>query len=159
MSFKIALAFIASAFSFYSYGQAQNVSICKDSEMNSHLVSLDNGLEQQGFKLMQFQMMNMPSGSLVPITVTLEKNKMYQLNFIASKNYQQYTFTLLDKDHKKWIDKKVKQKDNRHEFTESFAAPASGEFIIVLTQKVKGQAEACGGFSVLKAVNDHLPAQ
>jgi hypothetical protein len=158
MSLKLTLAVLASAISVLSYGQAQNVSICKDNAINADLISMDNGMEQQGFKLVQFQMMNMPSGNLVPVKVTFEKNKMYQLNFIASKNYQQYTFTILDKNHKKWLDKKVKAKDGKHIFTESFAAPESGEYIVVLTQKVKGQDEACGGFSVLKAVNDHLPA-
>jgi hypothetical protein len=159
MSLKITLATIATIGSFMTYGQAQNVSICKDNAMNSQLVSLDNGLENQGFKLVQYQMMNMPSGSYIPVAVTLEKDKMYQLNFVASNNYSQYTFVLMDKDHKKWIDLKIKQKDNKVILSQSFAAPASGEYMVLLTQKVKGQNEACGGFSVLKAVNDHLPGK
>lgn len=139
--------------------EQQNVSVCSDKVIHAELVSLDKSLEQRGFRLEQFKMMNMPSGSYVPMSVTMEAGKMYQINFVASKNYQQYTFTILDKDRKKIVDKKVKQKDGlNNQFSESFAAPYSGNFMIVLTQKVKGADLACGGFSMLKAVNDHLPA-
>jgi hypothetical protein len=157
MSLKITSAIFASMLSLMSYGQEQRAVVCRDNAVNEQLVSLDNGLEERGFKLVKYQMITMPSGSLVPVTVTLEKDKMYQINFIANKDYQQYTITLVDKDRKKWMDKKIKQKDNKGMFTESFAAPESGEYYIILTQKVKGMAEACGGISVLKAVNDHLP--
>jgi len=159
MSLKITFAILASAITFASFGQAQNVSICKDNAMNSKLVTLDEEMEQRGFKLVQYQMMNMPSGAFVPVTVKLEKDKMYQFNFLASGNYSQYTVTLVDETHKKWIDQKVKQKDNKAMFSQSFAAPATGNYIVILTQKVKGQNEACGGLSILKAVNDHLPGK
>jgi hypothetical protein len=160
MRLKISIAIIASAFSLTTQAQQQqNVAGCSDKAVHAQLVSIDQTLEQQGFNLVQFKLMSMPSGSYVPVEMEMEQGKMYQINFIASKNYQQYTFTILDKDRKKVVDKKVKQKDGlNNQFTESFAAPYTGSYIIVLTQKVKGQDEACGGFSVLKAVNDHLPA-
>jgi hypothetical protein len=159
MRLKVSLALLASAFTFYTNAQTQNVAGCNDKTVHAQLVSIDQTLEQQGFKLVQFKLMSMPSGAYVPVEVAMEQGKMYQVNFIAAKNYQQYTFTILDRDRKKVVDKKVKQKDGlNNQFSESFAAPYTGNFIIVLTQKVKGQDEACGGFSILKAVNDHLPA-
>jgi hypothetical protein len=170
MSLKISLAIVATVCSFMTYGQAQkqaptqaqpknqNPPECKDNFMHSQLVSIDNALENQGFKLVQYQLVNMPSGAYVPLFVTLEKDKMYQMNFVANKGYSQYTFVLMDKDHKKWIDLKVKQKENKDHLTQSFAAPESGQYVVILTQKVKGQDATCGGFSMLKAVNDHLPA-
>ena len=145
------LAVIASAFSFGAYAQQQqNVAICHDKVMHAELVSLDKSLEQRGFSLEQFNMMSMPSGSYVPVSVTMQQGEMYQINFIASKNFQQYHVTVLDKDRKKLIDRKAKQGGN-YQLTESFAAPYTGNFIIVLSQKVKGQKEACAGLSVLKA--------
>lgn len=161
MRLHITLAILASSFSFCTQAQQQqNVMSCSDKTVHAELVSMDKSLEEQGFSLLQFKLMSMPSGAYVPVEIAMEQGKMYQINFIASKNYQQYTFTIIDKDRKKIVDKKIKQKDGiNNQFTESFAAPYTGNFIIVLTQKVKGQNEACGGFSILKAVNDHLPAK
>lgn len=159
MRLKISLAVFAAALSFSGSAQ-QNVAGCSDKTVHAQLVSIDQALEQQGFSLIQFKLMSMPSGDYVPVEIAMEQGKMYQINFIASKNYHQYTFAIMDRDRKKIVDKKVKQKDGmNNQYTESFAAPYTGNFIVVLTQKVKGQDEACGGFSVLKAVNDHLPAK
>ncbi len=150
MRISLILATIASAFSFCSYAQQQqNVAICSDKVMHAELVSLDKSLEQRGFSLEQFKMMNMPSGSYVPVSVTMKAGAMYQINFIASKNFQQYHVTIIDKDRKKLVDKKVKQGGNP-KFSESFAAPYTGNYVIVLSQKVKGQDEACAGLSILK---------
>ncbi|WP_118972371.1 hypothetical protein [Taibaiella koreensis] len=147
---KIIMAFVASAFSFAAYAQQQqNVAVCSDKAMHSELVSLDKSLEERGFALEQFKMMNMPSGSYVPVTVTMQEGKMYQINFIASKNFQQYHLTIMDKDRKKLVDKKIKTGGDR-QLSESFAAPYTGNYLVIVSQKIKGQAEACGGLSVLK---------
>ncbi len=153
MRIPIIMAFVASAFAFNTYAQQQqNVAECSDRAMHSEMVSTNKALEQRGFKLEQFKMMSMPSGSYVPVTVTMKEGEMYQINFLASKNFQQYHFTIIDKDRKKLSDKKIKQKEGTdHLLSESFAAPYTGNYIIVLSQKVKGQAEACGGLSILKA--------
>lgn len=161
MRLKIFLVALTATCSVSAYAQQQqNVVGCSDRTVHAELVSLDKSLEQQGFSLLQFKLMSMPSGAYVPVEATMEQGKMYQINFVASKSYQQYTFTIIDQDRKKIVHKKIKQKEgSSNQLTESFAAPYSGNFIIVLTQKVKGQDEACGGFSILKAVNDHLPAK
>jgi hypothetical protein len=153
MRTKIILAFIATVFSTGVFAQQQqNVAVCSDKVMHSELVSIDKSFEQKGFDVVQFNMMKFPSGAYVPVQVTLEQGRMYQINFLASKDFQQYNFTILDKDRKKLVDKKVKQKDgNNTRLSESFAAPYSGSFLIVISQKVKGQKEACGGLSILKA--------
>lgn len=151
MRTKIILAFLASAFSLSTYAQQQqNVAMCSDKVMHAELVSLDKSLEQRGFSLEQFKMMSMPSGSYVPVSVTMKEGEMYQINFIASKNFQQYHLTIIDKDRKKLTDKKIKQ-GGGNQLSESFAAPYTGNYVIVLSQKVKGQPEACGGLSILKA--------
>jgi len=148
----ITLLALATALGSYAQDQQTNVSICTDRALHSELVSLDNSLEQQGFKLEQFKMMNMPSGAYVPVSMNMEAGKMYQINFIASKNYQQYNFTIIDKDRNKLVSKKIRQKGNgEHHLSESFAPPYTGNYIIVLSQKVKGQPEACGGISILKS--------
>ena len=158
MQLKHSLAIIASAFTTFCYAQTKTQT-CNDTKLHSELVETDNAFEQQGFKLIQYKTLTMPSGDYMPIYITLEQGKMYQFNFIANQDYNQYTFTLLDQDKKKLIDDKIKSKDHKNKFTKSFTAPYSGNYVVILTQKVKGQDQACGGFSVLKAVNDHLPGK
>ncbi len=154
MHLKITLAIIASAFSLGIHAQQQqNVTACTDKVMHAELVSLDKSLEQRGFDLEQFNMMNFPSGSYVPVSVNMEAGKMYQINFIASKNFNHFQFTIIDKDRNKLVDKKIKQKDgSSNQLSESFAPPYTGNYIIVVSQKVKGQDVACGGLSILKAI-------
>ncbi len=136
-----------------AYAQPQqNISACTDKLVHTELVMLDKELENRGFSLMQFHTVNMPSGAYVPFSLKMEAGQMYQLNFIGQKEFKEYTFTLIDRDKKKLINRKVKPKgesDNR--ISESFVAPYTGQYIVVLRQKIKGGAEACGGFSVLKA--------
>lgn len=150
---KIILAIFAAVFSTTAFAQQeQNVKGCSDKVMHAELVSLDKSFEQQGFSLIQFNTMSMPSGSYVPVQINMEQGKMYQVNFLASKNFQQYNLTIVDKDRKKLVNKKVKQKEGAsNRISESFAAPYTGNYIIILSQKVKGQAEACGGISILKS--------
>ncbi len=74
--------------------------------MHAELVSLDKSFEQQGFSLVQFNTMSMPSGSYVPVQINMEQGKMYQINFLASKNFHQYALTIVDKDRKKLVNKK-----------------------------------------------------
>lgn len=148
---KIILAVAAAVFSTTAFAQQeQNVKGCSDKVMHAELVSLDKSFEQRGFSLVQFNTMSMPSGSYVPVQINMEQGKMYQINFLASKNFQQYNLTIVDKDRKKLLHKKVKQ-GGSNRLSESFAAPYTGNFIIILTQKVKGQSEACGGISILKS--------
>lgn len=161
MQLKLTLAIITTAISSLCFGQSNqnNAASCNDNRLHSELVDVDNSFEQQGFKLVQYKTLSMPSGDYLPIYVSLEQGKMYQFNFIANEHYNQYTFTLLDQDKQKLIDEKIRSKDNNNKLTKSFTAPYTGNYVVILTQKVKGQKSACGGFSVLKAVNDHLPGK
>ncbi len=148
---KIVLALFTAVFATSAFAQQeQSVKDCTDKVMHAELVSLDKSFEQQGFSLILFNTMNMPSGSYVPVQLNMEQGKMYQINFLASKDFQQYNLTLVDKDRKKLINKKVKQGGSSR-LSESFAAPYTGNYIIILSQKVKGQPEACGGISILKS--------
>lgn len=162
MQLKLAFAIITTALSSFCYAQntaLNNAPQCDDKKVHADLVDLDNTFENQGFKLIQYKTLTMPSGNYMPIYVSLEQGKMYQFNFVVNHDYNQYTFALIDQDKQKLIDEKIKSKDHNNRLTKSFTAPYTGNYVVILTQKVKGQSEACGGFSVLKAVNDHLPGK
>lgn len=162
MQLKLAFAIITTTFSSFCFAQntaLNNAPQCNDKKLHADLVDLNNGFENQGFKLIQYTTLTMPSGNYMPVYVNLEQGKMYQFNFVATEDYSQYTFALIDQEKNKLIDEKVKSKDHNHRLTKSFTAPYTGRYVVIMTQKVKGRSEACGGFSVLKAINDHLPAK
>jgi len=136
----------------HAQNQQSKVTVCNDKVMHTELVMLNKSLEDRGFTLVQFNTMNMPSGAYLPMIVQMEAGKMYQVNFISSKDFKEFNITLLDKSRTKLIDKKVKQKNGgKHQVSESFVAPYSGNFTLIVSQKVKGKDEACGGVSILKA--------
>ncbi len=138
----------------------QNVAACTDKLIHTELVMLDKELEDRGFNLVQFQTMNMPSGAYLPVTLQMDAGQMYQINFIANKEFKEYSLTLIDKDRQKLVDRKMKQKSGaKHHISESFVAPYSGNYVIVLTQKLKGVKEACAGFSVLEATAPAKPGK
>ena len=124
---------------------------CTDSAMHSRLVSMGDALIDQGYKVVSFNLMSMPSGYFVPVAVPVQQGKEYQVFFLANKNYHQYSFALIDDKRNKLKDLKVKSKTGTsNEFTHEFKASYTGTMWIILSQKVRGQEESCGGLNVLE---------
>lgn len=141
------------AFSFGGYTQEmQEVGRCTNKDMHTRLVSMDDEWEGKGFKITVFNLMSMPSGYFVPVQVPVQEGREYKVFFLAHKNYQQYSFALIDDKRNKLTDLKVKSKTGQsNEFTHSFKATYTGTMWIILSQKVRGSDDACGGISVLEA--------
>jgi len=147
-SFLLVL-FIALNCSVLSYAQDN---ACNDKQLHSELVTLNQNFEKQGFSVQQFSTMDMPEKAYVPITVSMKQGKMYQINFLANPDFQNYSMVLIDKDKKELIKIKVKSKNTEEHFTsKSFVAPYTGSYWLILTQKVKGEKSACGGLSILES--------
>lgn len=128
---------------------------CTDAMVHSMLVSLNKADEDHGFTLKMFETFSMPSGNLIPFTIQLEQGVLYNMNYVVNKDFSQYTFTIIDKDNNKPVNKKVRSKNtNDPHMSLNFVAPYSGQYIIVVSQKVKGQNEVCGGVSVMKAAGN-----
>ena len=136
---------------FLSYGQSNE---CNDNKLHYELVTINETFENQGFKLSLFQTLNIPAKSYLPIKLTLEQGKMYQINYIVQDNYQNYTMILIDKNQKELFKLNVKRKKTDKNFsTQGLIAPYSGDYWLILTQKVKGKKQACAGLSVLESSN------
>src|SRR5690606_10490351 len=126
--------------------EVQEVGRCTDSEMHTRLVTMDDELEEKGYNVVHFNLMSMPSGYFVPVPVPVQKGKEYRVFFLANEKYQQYSFALIDENRNKLTDLKVKSKTGQsNEFTHTFKATYTGTIWIVLSQKVRGQQDACGG--------------
>lgn len=125
---------------------------CDDPMVHSTIVSLNNNDESKGFSLKMMQSFSMPSGNLIPFTVQLEKGKLYSINFAASPNFKQFTFTIIDQDNKKPVNKKVKSsKTKEHYLNQSFIASYTGQYIIVVSQQGSDKNDHCGAISLMQA--------
>ena len=135
----------------FSYGQAKE---CNDAKLHSELVTLNETFENQGFKLSLFNIISIPEKAYLPISVTMKQGKMYQINYIVQEDYKNYTMILIDKNKKEIFKLDLKSKKTKNHYsTQGLIAPYSGDYWLILTQKVKGQKQACAGISVMESMN------
>lgn len=134
------------------FSQKNRLKVCDDSSLHAELVMHNKRLEDRGFKLVQFETFNAPSDAIIPFYVTMEAGKMYQISYYANSEARKYSLVLLGKDREKLIDLKRKPATTAERLvTQSFTAPYSGTYAIVVNQKLKDKKEACSGLSVMKA--------
>ncbi|MFT4060757.1 MAG: hypothetical protein QM642_00200 [Edaphocola sp.] len=140
--------------STFSQSKAPVLQPCNNSEVGTEIMALSSSFQQRGFELLQFQTMMMPSGAYFPISMNMEQGRSYEINFVVPQQFHQFNVTIIDKDKKELVNKTVKsKKGGSNKFSQSFAPPYSGIFMVVLSQKIKGGGVACGGVSVLRAKN------
>lgn len=145
------LLLIALNCSLSSYGQSNE---CYDSKLHYEMVTLNQTFENQGFKVNLFKTISIPSKAYLPIALTLEQGKLYQINYVVQDNYQNYTMILIDKNKKELFKLKIKSKDTENNFSiQGLVAPYSGDYWLILTQEVKGAKRACAGISVMESMN------
>lgn len=141
--------------SFAQQSANQSIEIsnpCQDKYLHGEMVDLNKDFAQQGFSLELFKVLSFPAKTYIPVTVNLEEGEMYQINFVANRDFQKASLVLLDEHKKELINKKYNGKSSQqHWFSQSVVAPYTGTYWIILTQKVKGEDQVCGGLSVLKA--------
>lgn len=130
----------------------QPTGTCSDNSIHAELVSINNNYEKTGFDLIQFKTVNLQSKALLPIVVEMQVGKMYQLNFLGNKTAKEISIVLFDKERNKLIDEKRKLKSDNadHLISVSFAAPYSGNYIVIISQRQKAKEALCAGFSILK---------
>ena len=125
---------------------------CDDPNVHSTLVAIDANYENQGYNLAVFQTIPIASGAIVPVYIKMDQGKLYQINFVANPDFQQFSLVIIDKDKNKLLEQKVKNKGQKEHFiSQNFIAPYSGNFLIAVSQKLKSEKEACAGVSILKA--------
>ena len=126
-----------------------NAATCMDVEVHGRLVTMNKAAEEDDYVLQLFETFGMPSGNLIPFPINVVKGQTYTVNFVANPSFKQLTFVIIDKDNKHLVNKKIKASDGQYYYSYNFQASATGRYIVVVSQKVSGKAEVCGGLSVL----------
>jgi len=143
---KFFISFIA-FFSFLTLqSSAQQFNACTDAYIHEKVVSAINQYESQGYKLHLTREMNVPSGGYQPVTVSLKAGQSYLVNFIPFLDATQLKLVIIDKDNKTIV--KTKGKKNST-LSHAFVAPYTGDYYIIVSQKMKKIKEVCGGVTVL----------
>lgn len=145
------LFFITLNCAVFSYGQTND---CNDSHLHAEMVTLNQTFENQGFKVDLMKTFSIVSKTYYPVPLTLEQGKLYQINYIVQDNFQNYDMILIDKNKKELFKLKIKSKKTKKNFsTQGLVAPYTGDYYLILTQKVKGTKQACAGISVMESMN------
>jgi len=71
---------------------------CQDSKIHAELVTLNESFHSQGFSIAHFNVITIPHKTFVPVMVNMKQGKVYQLNFIAARDFHKYDVVLVDKD-------------------------------------------------------------
>lgn len=125
---------------------------CNDPYLHGEMVAYNEDFLQQGFTIDFFKVIQFPENTYVPVRIHMEQGQMYQINFVANRFFQKASITLISKDKKQIFREKYKGKNSQqHWFSKSVAAPYTGDYWVILSQKAKDKDFVCGGLSVLKA--------
>lgn len=140
---------------FQAAAQQQHlIPTCTDTMIHAKLITLNNQLEANQHKLILTKSILVPNGGLQPITVNLEAGKTYQFNFIPNATAQQVSLQVIGPKKKVFGNKKAK--DGTAPLNIQFTAPETGNYIMIVSQKIKSGLfssnkvkEICGGVSIL----------
>src|SRR5690554_5062069 len=124
---------------------------CQDSKIHAELVTLNESFHSQGFSIAHFNVITIPHKTFVPVMVNMKQGKVYQLNFIAARDFHKYDVVLVDKDKNEIVKMKAKGKSSEgHHFSQSITPPYTGNYWVIISQNVKGNDRSCIGFSLLE---------
>lgn len=126
--------------------QAQNIPQCDDSYVHEQVVTNNSRLEKLGYKLQFTREMHIPSGGLQPVTVSLKAGQSYIASFIPFLDATNLRMIIVDKERKTIVNKKGKKNEV---VSHTFTAPYTGDYYIMVSQKMKKVKEICGGISVM----------
>lgn len=152
-SFVVILMIPLFSFAQSTASLPKSVDSCDDPYLHPEMVEQNSDFLQQGFEIMLFKVIRFPKNTLVPVKIHMDEGQMYQVNFVANRFFQSVSIVLLGKDKEEIFNESFKGKTSQqHWFSKSVAAPYTGDYWIILSQKAKGRDSVCGGLSLLKAV-------
>lgn len=125
---------------------------CHDDKIHHNLVKLNSSFVAQGFVIKNTQSLPFPSGSYVPLSEQLDKEKTYQFNIVLPPTVKQIHYQIVDKNKKEITDKKIKSSELSSGYhTFSFKPTYTGNYWIIISVKSEDKKDVvCAGFSILE---------
>lgn len=123
---------------------------CVDKSMRVQAEQMKHDFKAQGMEVYKDAMLSMKPGQPYPIAVQLTEKELYQFILVGDGDAGKIYFELFDgKDHK-LAEKVIKKGDGTNFIIYSFMPQKSDIYLVVLTQKVKGNADVCGSFTIMQ---------
>ena len=145
------IIFIVSFLFFCCNAHAQQPRIgCVNKSMRVQAEQMKHDFKAQGMEVYKDAMLGMRPGEPAPIAVQLVERQMYQFVIIGDANASKIFFELYDGQDNKLVEKTIKKIDETNFIIYSFVPQKTDIYLVVLTQKIKGDAEVCGSFTIMQ---------
>lgn len=150
-NYLIAATLFLSSLLTYNNTQAQSNKIgCLDTKIRLQSEQIKQDFVAQGMVVYKDAMLSMDNKEPYPVAIQLTGNEMYQMVFVGSNQATKLFFELFDGNQKKIAEKVVENNGTNNFIIHSFMPPKSDMYLLVVSQKVKGLKQMCGGLSVMK---------
>lgn len=145
------IVFIASFLFLYCNARAQQPRVgCVNKSMRVQAEQMKHDFKAQGMEVYKDAMLGMRPGEPAPVAVQLVERQMYQFVIIGDANASKMYFELYDGQDNKLVEKTIKKADETNFIIYSFVPQKTDLYLVVLTQKIKGDAEVCGSFTIMQ---------
>lgn len=132
-----------------SYAQMAKIG-CMDQGIRVQGEQMKHDLKAQGMEVYKDAMLTMTSKQPYPIAVQLTQGDLYQFVFVGNKTASKLYFELFDGGDNKLVNK---VEDSKNFIIYSFIPQKSDLYLLVVSQKIKGNKEVCGSFTVMQKPN------
>ncbi len=145
------IIFIASFLFFCCNAQAQQPRVgCVNKSMRVQAEQMKHDFKAQGMEVYKDAMLSMRPGEPAPVAIQLTEKQLYQFILIGDGNAGKIYFELYDGQDNKLAEKTIKKGDETNFIIYSFVPQKSDIYLVVLTQKIKGNADVCGSFTIMQ---------
>lgn len=135
---------------FHTEVHAQQAQVgCVDNTLRVQAEQMKHDFKAQDMEVFMDAMINMVSRKAFPVAVKFEAHQLYQIIFIGNLSADKIEMGLYDTERIK-IDERIINERGKHKIIYSFTPSTSGIYGIVIKQKVKGQKEICGSFTIME---------
>ncbi|MCB9046197.1 MAG: hypothetical protein H6550_08650 [Chitinophagales bacterium] len=135
-------------------GYAQMAKVgCMDQGIRVQGEQIKHDFKAQGMEIYKDAMLTMSSKDPYPIAVQLTQGTLYQFVFVGNKDASKLYFELFDGADTKLVDKVVENKGSNNFMIYSFIPQKTDLYLLIVSQKVKGNREVCGSFTVMQKAN------
>lgn len=135
----------------FSTAAAQQARVgCVDKSMRVQAEQMKHDFKAQGMEVYKDAMLSMKSNEPYPIAIQLKEKELYQFILVGDYDANKIYFELFDGKDNKLAEKVIKKGDKTNFIIYSFIPSKSDIYLVVLTQKTRGNADVCGSFTVMQ---------
>jgi len=149
--FRFAVLLSFTFVSLHSYAQNNGPQLgCKDPYILTQAKGLKEGLQAQGFEVLNDAMLSMQTREDFPVVVRMKQGEFYQVVFVGNTRSNKMNLELFDSEHKSLLHKEQKpMQQTSNVISFSYTPETSGDYMFVLSQVIK-QKTSCGSFTILR---------